>query len=231
MRSQSHSCLIVVAGGLMLALCSSPPLRADQIVALVDQHGHKIYINTGEQVTRVDWVARSFKPTHLRASPLPPPQVDQLVKQTADRFRVDPQLVHAIIQVESEYDPNAVSNRGAMGLMQLIPATARRFGVDNPFDPQQNIEGGVNYLKYLLNMFGGDLTLSLAAYNAGENSVLRTGTIPPITETRDYVRKVTRLYKGTPSPPASKPGTSAPDKLPILRYVDAQGVVHFTNVY
>ena len=231
MRSHFYSHLCTVASGLALALFCCPLLRADQIVALVDEHGRKVYINTGEKSKRVDWVARSLGATRSVPNSLAPQEVDRLVKDTAERDRVDPQLVHAIIKVESEYDPNAVSRRGAMGLMQLIPATARRFGVENPFDPQQNIEGGVSYLKYLLDIFGGDLALSLAAYNAGENSVLRTGRIPSFPETRDYVRKVTTLYQNGYSPTAAKSSSGQGQKLPILRYVDAQGVVHFTNVY
>jgi len=231
MRSHPYSHLCTVASGLALALFFSPLLRADQIVALVDAHGHKVYINTGEKSKRVDWVARSFGATRSVPSSLPPQEVNRLVKETAERVRVDPQLVHAIIKVESEYDPNAVSRRGAMGLMQLIPATARRFGVENPFDPQQNIEGGVTYLKYLLDIFGGDLALSLAAYNAGENSVLRTGRIPSFPETRNYVRKVTTLYQNGFSPTAPKSWSGQGQKLPIMRYVDAEGVVHFTNIY
>jgi len=231
MRSHFHSHLCAVASGLALALFCCPLLRADQIVALVDEHGRKVYINTGEKSKRVDWVARSFGATRSVPNSLAPQEVDRLVKETAERDRVDPQLVHAIIKVESEYDPNAVSRRGAMGLMQLIPATARRFGVENPFDPQQNIEGGVSYLKYLLDIFGGDLALSLAAYNAGENYVLRTGRIPSFPETRDYVRKVTTLYQNGYSPTAAKSSSGRGQKLPILRYVDAEGVVHFTNVY
>jgi hypothetical protein len=231
MRSAWYSHVRAVAGGLALALVCCPLLPADQIVALVDEHGHKVYINTGEKSKRADWMTWSFSAKPPALSALPPQEVDRLVKDTSERFRVDPQLVHAIIKVESEYDPNAVSSRGAMGLMQLIPATARRFGVENPFDPQQNIEGGVNYLKYLLDTFGGDLALSLAAYNAGEHSVLRTGRIPSFSETRDYVRKVTRLYQDGFSPLASKSGAGQGGKAPILRYVDAQGVVHFTNVY
>jgi soluble lytic murein transglycosylase-like protein len=204
--------------------------RADQIVALIDGHGRKVYINTGEPSTRIDWTTRNFRQVRIGAPVLPSAEIDRLVEQTADRFRVDPQLVHAIIRVESEYDPSAVSRKGAMGLMQLIPATAQRFGVDNPFDPRQNIEGGVNYLKYLLDMFAGNLPLSLAAYNAGEHSVLRSGGIPAFTETRDYVRKVTHLYKsGAPLAP-SKAGAAGPAKAPIIRYVDANGVVHYTNV-
>jgi hypothetical protein len=231
MRSHSYSYLYAAASGLALALLCCPRLRADQIVLLVDEHGHKVYVNTGEKSTPADWVTRSFSARPPALSAPPSQDVNRLVQETSERFRVDPQLVHAIIKVESEYDPNAVSRRGAMGLMQLIPATARRFGVQNPFDPQQNIEGGVNYLKYLLDIFGGDLGLSLAAYNAGEQSVLRTGGIPSFSETRDYVRKVTRLYQNGFSPVTSKSEGGRPYKLPILRYVDAQGVVHFTNIY
>jgi soluble lytic murein transglycosylase-like protein len=117
-----------------------------------------------------------------------------------------------------------------MGLMQLIPATAQRFGVANPFDPKQNIEGGVNYLKYLLDLFGGDLNLSLAAYNAGEHSVQRSGGIPAIPETENYVRKVTSIYQTGDAPASSKTTTREPPKTPITRYVDENGVVHFTNV-
>lgn len=229
MRKQTHLHLIALTGGLALTLLAPLPAQADEIVALVDEHGHKVYINTGEPPNRVEWTTFGFRHHRLGVSALPRQDLDRLVKQTADRFQVDPQLVHAIIKVESEYDPNAVSRKGAMGLMQLIPATAQRFGVENPFDPQENIQGGVNYLKHLLDMFQGDLALSLAAYNAGENSVLRAGRIPSFAETRDYVRKVTNLYQtGLPSAPKSR--ATEPPKVPITRYVDAQGVVHYTNV-
>ncbi|MGH9450430.1 MAG: lytic transglycosylase domain-containing protein [Terriglobia bacterium] len=117
-----------------------------------------------------------------------------------------------------------------MGLMQLIPATAQRFGVENPFDPGQNIRGGVTFLHYLLHRFNGSVPLSLAAYNAGEYRVGRDGEIPPIPETINYVRKVTSIYHAPSAPraglPASTPGQPA---VPIYHYMDAYGVVHFSN--
>jgi soluble lytic murein transglycosylase-like protein len=191
-------------------------------VALVDEHGHTVYINTGDTASRVGWVADSFR--HSTE------EIDRLVEQAASRFRVDPELVHAIIRVESDYDPKAVSRKGAMGLMQLIPATAQRFGVENPFDPKQNLEGGVNYLKHLLDLFGGDLGLSLAAYNAGEHSVQRYGGIPAFAETRNYVHKVRSLYQPGDAPKPTKTTPREPAKPPIIRYVDERGVAHYSNV-
>jgi soluble lytic murein transglycosylase-like protein len=176
-------------------------------------------------------MTRGFRPSRTASYATPPAELDELIHHTASRFQVDPQLVHAIIKVESGYNPRAISPKGAMGLMQLIPATAQRFGVANSFDPKQNLEGGVTYLRYLLNLFGGDLALSLAAYNAGENAVLRSGGIPWIAETQSYVRKVTALYSPrTLVPPAKQQKPSEPYKAPIYHYVDAYGVVHFTNV-
>jgi soluble lytic murein transglycosylase-like protein len=174
-------------------------------------------------------MTRSFRPG---ASGAAPANIDQLVDQTASRFQVDPELIRAIVRVESGYDPKAVSNKGAMGLMQLIPATAQRFGVANPFDPKQNLEGGVNYLKYLLDLFGGDLSLSLAAYNAGEHTVQRSGGIPAIPETQNYVRKITSIYQtgDAPGPTPAKTTPKEPPKAPIIRYVDEHGVVHYSNV-
>ena len=228
------SYLVVVACGLLLSsvYLSTLPARADQIVLLTDQQGRKVYVNTGDPAVKpVDWVTRGFRQNRSSSNAIPLAEIDELVHHTADRFQVDPQLVHAIIKVESAYNPRAVSRKGAMGLMQLIPATAQRFGVANPFDPKQNLEGGVTYLSYLLNLFGGDLALSLAAYNAGENAVLRRGGIPWIPETQNYVRKVTELYSpGTLVPPAKQQRPNEPLKTPIYRYVDEYGVVHFTNV-
>ena len=157
MRNCLHSCRVVLLGGLLLYTFLPTAAKADQIVVLVDENGHKIYVNTGETSTRVDWMTRSFRPSASAISARIPANIDQLVEQTASRYQVDPELIRAIIRVESGYDPKAVSSKGAMGLMQLIPATAQRFGVANPFDPKQNLEGGVNYLKYLLDLFGGDL--------------------------------------------------------------------------
>jgi soluble lytic murein transglycosylase-like protein len=226
MHNHSKAGFATLTFGLSLActLLSALPARADQIVAVIDAHGRKVYINTGEP----DSPTGSFRPHHLSQVP-PPAEIDRMVRQAAGRAQIDPKLVHAIIQVESEYNPNAVSDKGAMGLMQLVPATAQRFGVQNPFDPEQNIHGGVNYLKYLLGLFNGNLPLSLAAYNAGENSVLRSGGIPSFAETQDYIRKVTGLYTPGSAPNDGDRTSVQSPKPPIYRYVDAQGVVHFTN--
>lgn len=117
-------------------------------------------------------------------------EFDAHITDAAATHNVHVDLVRAIIQVESDYDHLAVSSKGAQGLMQLMPDTARRFGVANSFDPRENIFGGVRYLRFLLDLFGGDLALVAAAYNAGENAVLRYNGVPPYRETRGYVEKV-----------------------------------------
>jgi len=225
-----HSRWVVLLGGLLLYAFLPTAAKADKIVVLVDEHGRKIYVNAGESTPRGDWMPRNFGRSTSASSGQIPANIDELVEQTASRFQVDPELIRAMIRVESDYDPKAVSNKGAMGLMQLIPATAHRFGVANPFDPKQNLEGGVNYLKYLLGLFGGDLNLSLAAYNAGEHSVQRSGGIPAIRETQNYVRKVTSIYQSGDAPMAVKATSKEPPKALITRYVDEYGIVHYTNV-
>jgi soluble lytic murein transglycosylase len=124
-------------------------------------------------------------------------QFDRHIYDAAAAFGVAGDLVKAVIQVESEFDHLAVSSKGAQGLMQLMPFTARRFGVTDAFDPRQNIFAGAQYLRILLNLFQGNVDLALAAYNAGENAVRRYKGIPPYRETRNYVRKVRRLIGGT----------------------------------
>ena len=122
--------------------------------------------------------------------------VDAAIAAAAARHHVDANLVRSIIKVESNFNPHAVSRKGAMGLMQLMPSTARSLKVHNPFDPSQNIEGGVRHFKALLEDFGGDVELSLAAYNAGRGAVQRTGGVPNYRETREYVRRITEIYGG-----------------------------------
>lgn len=117
------------------------------------------------------------------------------IQQAAEDEGVNPALVHAVINAESGYNPSAVSRVGAQGLMQLMPGTARRYAVKDAFDPEQNIRGGTRYLRDLLEMFDNDLELTVAAYNAGENAVLKYGRkIPPYRETKAYVPKVLRYY-------------------------------------
>lgn len=123
-----------------------------------------------------------------------PVKIRQLVEKMAGRYKLDPKLVLAVIAVESAFQPDAVSSKNAQGLMQLIPATARRFGVRDAFDPADNLRGGMAYLRWLLTHFEGDVTLALAAYNAGEGAVKRYRGVPPFAETRRYVRKIRRLY-------------------------------------
>jgi soluble lytic murein transglycosylase-like protein len=123
-------------------------------------------------------------------------QVDSAIEQSAARHNLDPNLVRAVVKVESNFNPNAVSRKGAMGLMQLMPRTARQLNVTNPFDPEQNVDAGVRHLKALLQNYRGNVPLTLAAYNAGEGAVARSAGIPHIAETRDYVRRITALYSG-----------------------------------
>jgi soluble lytic murein transglycosylase-like protein len=121
---------------------------------------------------------------------------DSIIERAATAASVEPNLLRAVIVVESGFNSRAVSKRGAMGLMQLMPATATRFGVSNPYDPLQNVHAGARYLKFLIDRFGQDVRLALAAYNAGEDAVDRNGgQIPPFSETMAYVPRVLKIYQ------------------------------------
>jgi soluble lytic murein transglycosylase-like protein len=122
--------------------------------------------------------------------------VDTAIQQAAARHNVDPNLVRAVVKVESNFNPNAISRKGAMGLMQLMPQTARQLNVSNPFDPEQNVDAGVRHLKQLMESYGGDVKLTLAAYNAGQGAVARSAGIPHYAETRNYGKRITQLYYG-----------------------------------
>lgn len=211
--------IICVPGSLFLPL--KTPAQSSSIALVRDAQGQDVYINVSPAAP-----ARRA----LTAEAATPPLIQTLVRNAADHFRVDPKLVDAMIRVESAYNPRAVSSKGAMGLMQLIPSTAASLGVENPFDPRENIRGGVTFLRSLLDRFNGNIKLSLAAYNAGPNRVAEDGGIPAIPETERYVRKVTSLYRVAKGSEA-KSARNAPDEqpTPIYRYVDADGVTHFSN--
>jgi hypothetical protein len=167
----------------------------------------------------------------------PDSAVRTLVEETAKTFDVSPALVDSVIQVESNYNPNAISPKGAQGLMQLMPATARRFGVKNSFDAKQNIEGGVRYLKFLQQTFKDD-RLAIAAYNAGEGAVAKYGNVPPYAETMNYVAKVGKKY-GQSRRAAEKPKVVAKledtpkpvvdEPRHIVHYLDADGRMHIAT--
>jgi soluble lytic murein transglycosylase-like protein len=166
---------------------------------------------------------------------LPPESADvpiafaKLVDEIAERHAVDRDLVHSVISVESNYNPLAISSKGALGLMQLVPSTARRFGVADAFNPQQNVEGGVRYLKYLLDLYNGDHRLALAAYNAGEGTVERFGGVPPFAETRSYVSRVAKTLdekKEAKKQRAEAVSAQTGDGFnPIRAFIDAMGRV------
>lgn len=135
-------------------------------------------------------VVSSALPDGPESTPAPAKGISEAVDRIALQQQISPQLIHSVIKVESNYNPYAVSSKGAQGLMQLIPSTARRFGVANTFNPVENIQGGAKYLKYLLDLYGGNYPLALAAYNAGEGAVARYGGVPPYAETRNYLIQV-----------------------------------------
>jgi hypothetical protein len=235
MRSVSSCRLFAVLVSVVVFVSSfCIPARADHIVLIVEENGQQVYINVpSSSPSFVRKTGESRHPAAANAAlgfsaSISRFNIERAVSQTAGHYGLDPRLVDAVIRVESHYDPRAVSPKGAMGLMQLIPATAERFGVGNPFDPTQNIRGGVQYLRYLLNLFDGDLPLALAAYNSGEHAVERSQGVPDIPETQSYVRKVTQFYGKRGQVYAHRPA-AVPAQAPVYQYLDREGVIHFTN--
>ncbi len=169
--------------------------------------------------------------TSLIGSSATPQEVDSAIEQAARRHNVDANLVRALIHVESNFNSKAVSRKGAMGLMQLMPSTARQLKVTNPFDPDQNVDAGVRHLKQLLQDFNGNVKLSLAAYNAGAGAVHRSAGIPNYAETRNYVSRITSLYNsGDNSPFRGVIGAHYGSQYEPMRISrDSQGVLTVTN--
>ena len=212
-----------------------PATRA-QIASYVNERGKVVYTNEGSNLAPNAGTmspAASANASKLAAQVSanePPAHLQRVVHEVAERHSIDPALVSAVISTESNWNPFAISRKGAVGLMQLIPGTAERFGVGNPFDPVQNIEGGTMYLKSLLHRYNGDLAKSLAAYNAGERAVDQSGGVPRNGETQRYVRKVTDAYfrPGSGREPAQW-NPPDPPKDSLRKEVDARGRVVFTN--
>jgi soluble lytic murein transglycosylase-like protein len=176
---------------------------------------------TGKPDTQV-----TIKPSRARMTDA---EVDAAIDAAAARHNVDPSLVRAVVKVESNFNPHAVSRKGAVGLMQLMPGTARQLKVADPYDPQQNIDGGVRHLKKLLENFNGNVPLTLAAYNAGEGAVTRRNGIPPYAETKNYVKQITQLYWNGTSETGRRWFAPTYRSAPIRVSKDAQGHLVFSN--
>jgi soluble lytic murein transglycosylase-like protein len=219
------------------ALSVSQPVQA-QIATVTATDGRRLFVNAEPPV-----VARltstkpapqaiylqgemSFMGQNKPALFLDRDGAEKLVREAAERHKVDPALVRAVIETESNWNAGARSRKGAIGLMQLIPTTAQRFGVYDAFNPKQNVDAGVRYLKALLQRYNGNLDLALAAYNAGEGAVDRAHGIPLYRETRAYVRKVQDAYN---RPGSGKMDDAYIQSSRIHRQVDENGRVVFTN--
>ena len=209
---------------LVLVIMANVPNYAAEITAFRDAQGHCVYVSTEDQKLR-DTVKRGGVMAALREidqRKLAHPGIDQFIEQASLEQRLDPWLVRAIIQVESAWNTRARSSKGALGLMQLMPETAGRFGVHDPFDPRENIKGGTRYLRFLLDRFHENLKYSLAAYNAGEKAVDTWRDVPPYVETNAYLERINMIY-------AAREQEARLSASTIFRIVEGNRVV-YTNV-
>ena len=181
----------------LASACLNVSVQAD-VYKFVDAQGHHYYTNQADLGSEYRLIIKTPPRTYnqdLKKMPLTKNKFGELISRLAERHQVDPKLIHAVIQAESAYNPSAVSPMGAVGMMQLMPDTAKRYGVVDRYDVEQNIEAGTRYLKDLLVMFGSDIKLALAGFNAGEGSVIKYNrTVPPYPETQQYVQQVLTLY-------------------------------------
>jgi hypothetical protein len=246
LRNKVMRICFLIAGGIIAAQCMvSEPVsgnssreaerRLTSVVRADSRSG---------RLVRSVVVRRSSKPSNSVAarryeSTVEPAVTDvgSIIEQTARTHDIDPLLVHSMIKVESNYNPFAVSPKGAMGLMQLMPSTARQLGVKNVFDARENIDGGVRYYKYLKGLYNNDDRLALAAYNAGPGAVAKYGSVPPFPETISYVQKVGRRY-GRALPPEERKTAAHPqtEAAPVqeqysklVEVVDAEGRIYLRS--
>jgi hypothetical protein len=240
--SRTHASLrALLAAGACLALGLVAPAASADIYHWKDADGvdhftnrptaspgAKVYLKGGSTPTSAAGGANVVRPG---VTPFAPQdrdpgrytRFDEYIRQAAALYQIPEALVRAVIKVESDYDPRAVSYAGARGLMQLMPETAARMQVKDINDPRENIFGGVRYLRVLANMFNGDLDLSVAGYNAGEGAVMQYGGIPPYVQTRDYVVKVTKFYRRYKTIPDPLEASLAPPEPPPLTLVMPAG--------
>jgi Transglycosylase SLT domain/Domain of unknown function (DUF4124) len=202
--------LILACTVLLLSLGQPRRVLAD-IYQYTDENGvmhfSNVSVGTAKKYRKIKSAAAARQaststPNSTVPSPVPisssnsPSSYVDIINTACNRHGVDPALVHAIVKVESDFNPYALSRKGAMGLMQLMPQTAAEMKVGNSFNPNDNIDGGVKYVRYLIDRYEGNLSLALAAYNSGETAVKKWGTIPPYRETQNYVQRILRIYGG-----------------------------------
>lgn len=216
-----------------------------QIVSYMDSDGKRVFVNAdpapAPKVTKASIrgfsTASGSKPFTTQMAPgasslmtaeaqANRQKIEVMIREVSGRYNVDPALIRAVIETESHWNSKAVSSKGALGLMQLVPGTARQLGVQNAFDPRQNLDAGVRYLQMLLQRYNGDLDRALAAYNAGPGAVDRARGVPRYRETREYVQKVTSSYY---RPGSDRLHSAFDSPRGIYRKVSDDGRVVFTN--
>jgi soluble lytic murein transglycosylase-like protein len=235
-KRMAHTAWLLM-GTLVLCAGFFAPGASAQIAKVLDTTGRQLFVNAEPPATirlgalkpraTIYMPAESFLTGRERpAVSIDRDGAEKLVREAADRHHVDPALVRAVIETESNWNPRAYSHKGAGGLMQLIPTTAQRYGAYDLFNPQQNIDAGVKHLKWLLERYNGNLDLALAAYNAGEGAVDRAHGIPAFRETRDYVQKVQNAYF---RPGSGRLADAFVNAHAIHRDVTPTGRIVFTN--
>ncbi len=210
-RKTTKTTLILACTALLFSLCQPRGVLAD-IYQFTDENGvvhfSNVSVGTAKKYRKIKSADAAYRQqstaarrssapsrTPISSSNIPSAYVD-IINTACTRHNIDPALVHAIVKVESDFNPYALSRKGAMGLMQLMPQTAVNMKVGNSFNPNENIDGGVKYLRYLIDRYEGNLSLALAAYNSGETAVKKWGTVPPYRETQNYVHRILKIYGG-----------------------------------